>query len=171
MWASEPYHIVLMGDPHLPGRRIEAKEAVVDRINSWENVDLVAILGDICHSTGTRLEYVKASRFFRRLKKPFLLINGNHDYVFADTLGLERPHELGSAESRKNKLKLFKQTFGMDFLFYSRSVGNYHLIFLSLDSLTSPYYAQLSKEQLNWFRDELDDHKDKPTIVFCHSPL
>jgi predicted phosphodiesterase len=40
--------IVLLGDPHLPGRLLEKKRQLIADINSWPDVSLVVALGDIC---------------------------------------------------------------------------------------------------------------------------
>jgi hypothetical protein len=71
------YHrLVILGDPHLPGRLIEKKEKVLEAINSWEDVDMVIAVGDICSDWGSDEEYQAAKDFFSRLKKPFFPIAG-----------------------------------------------------------------------------------------------
>ena len=167
---KEPFTITVLGDPHLPGKNLKAKEKLIETINSWENTDLVVAVGDICKSTGTKEEYQFARAYFSKLQKPLALINGNHDYVFSKSDGSWHP-EMASAKERSEKLNRFMLTFGMKELYYSKIVGKYHLVFLSLDSLDSPYYAEMSKKQLKWFDWQLHQHKDKPTIVFCHAPL
>lgn len=167
---KEPFTITLIGDPHLPGNNIKAKEKLIETLNTWNKTDLVVAVGDICKSTGTKEEYKFAKKFFAQLKKPLALINGNHDYVFSKSDGSWHP-ELASATERSEKLNRFMQTFDMKQLYYSKIVGNYHLIFLSLDSLDTEYYAELSAKQLQWFDWQLHQHKNKPTIIFCHAPL
>jgi hypothetical protein len=78
---------------------------------------------------------------------------------------------MASAKERSEKLNRFMLTFGMKDLYYSKIIGKYHLVFLALDSLDSPYYAEMSEKQLKWFDWQLHKHKNKPTIVFCHAPL
>ena len=47
------YHrLIILGDPHLPGKEIVAKERVIRNINSWDDVDGVIVLGDICSALG-----------------------------------------------------------------------------------------------------------------------
>lgn len=167
---KQPYTITVLGDPHLPGHNLKAKEQLIETLNTWNDTDLVVAVGDLCESTGTPEEYRFAKEYFSKLKKPLAVINGNHDYVFSKSDGSWHP-EMASAKDRSQKLNLFMQTFEMDQLYYSKVVGNYHLIFLSLDSLATKYYAELSAKQLQWFDWQLHQHKDKPTIVFCHAPL
>jgi 3',5'-cyclic AMP phosphodiesterase CpdA len=83
--AEKDYqHVVILGDPHLPGKNLPAKEAVLQTINGWGDVDLVAVLGDICEHFGTAEEYAAAKQFFAKLEKPTAVVTGNHDYVFED---------------------------------------------------------------------------------------
>ncbi len=58
------YQLVVFGDPHLPGKRLDRKEAVVATVNSWTEADAVAVLGDICEDTGSSEEYAAAKQFF-----------------------------------------------------------------------------------------------------------
>ncbi|MBU1105735.1 MAG: metallophosphoesterase [Candidatus Riflebacteria bacterium] len=167
---KEPYTITVLGDPHLPGKNIKAKEKLIETLNTWKDTDLVVAVGDVCETTGTSEEYKFAKEYFSKLKKPLSLINGNHDYVFSKSDGSWHP-EMAPTRERSEKLNRFMQTFDMKELYYSKIVGNYHLIFLSLDSLDTKYYAELSEKQLQWFDWQLYQHKNKPTIVFCHAPL
>ena len=41
------HHLVILGDPHLPGRNIEQKEQVLAKINSWDDVEMVVAIGDM----------------------------------------------------------------------------------------------------------------------------
>jgi len=34
-------HLVILGDPHLPGKNVTEKEKVIKTINSWEDVDIL----------------------------------------------------------------------------------------------------------------------------------
>ena len=47
------HHLVVLGDRHLPGKNIEAKEHVIQKINSWNDVEMVIAVGDICEDRGT----------------------------------------------------------------------------------------------------------------------
>lgn len=167
---KEPYTITVLGDPHLPGNNIKAKEKLIQTLNTWVATDLVVAVGDVCKTTGTITEYKFVKEFFSKLQKPLAVICGNHDYVFSKADGSWHP-EMASAKERSVKLNRFMQTFDMQKLYFNKIVGNYHLVFLSLDSLDTKYYAELSKKQLQWFDWQLHQHKDKPTIIFCHAPL
>lgn len=162
-------HIVLLGDPHLPGKNIEKKEQVIETINQQSDVDFVVALGDICSQTGTEEEYAFAQKFFQKLHKPLFLINGNHDYIYTDERTSEGKFQRASLEEQHIKLARFKDTFQLPSLYYSMQKENYFLIFLAVDE--PAHLAQLSPTQLRWFENELQTHSRIPTIVFFHAPL
>ncbi len=50
---ERPYHgIALIGDPHLPGGNLRAKEELIRTIGGWGNIERVVVLGDICKERG-----------------------------------------------------------------------------------------------------------------------
>lgn len=167
---DQAYHrLVVLGDPHLPGRSIEVKEAALATLNTWQDVDMVVAVGDICADFGTDAEYTAAKGFFAKLQKPLIAITGNHDYFYADPAESEGMLITGTEASQQTKLRRFRQTFGLSSLYHSRQVGEYLLIFLSADD--SDFLAGLSDEQLAWLRLELERNRKTPTIVFFHAPL
>jgi 3',5'-cyclic-AMP phosphodiesterase len=163
------HHLVILGDPHLPGRNIEFKEQVLAKINSWDDVEMVVAVGDICAGFGTDTEYAVAGRFFGKLDKPFFPITGNHDFFYQSPSGSDGRLVQGTKESQQAKLGQFRRTFGLNNHFYSRHVGRYLLIFLSADH--SDYLAGISDQQLDWLRLELSTHAKTPTLIFFHAPL
>ena len=162
-------HLVVLGDPHLPGDQIENKEHVISTINTWDDVDMVIAVGDLCEERGTDGEYDYVKKFFIKLKKPFFPIVGNHDFFYSDNLGSSGKRKFAGPEERGTKLQKFGNTFGLKDNTYSKNAGKYHLIFLSLDS--HRHLAEISEKQLVWLQSELDRNKNKPTIIFFHAPL
>jgi predicted MPP superfamily phosphohydrolase len=177
------YRLVVLSDPHLPVREhavkssakqqkiIEAKNKVIEDINGWEDIRQVVVLGDIVADLGTEKENDYAAQYFSKFNKPLSFIAGNHDYIYEDTLSPEGKRVRGDASYRERKLDIFKQTFSLPEVFYSQKLGNYFLLFLSVDSLDSRYLAQISERQLTWLRGELAKNTAMPTIVFFHAPL
>jgi predicted MPP superfamily phosphohydrolase len=141
-------HLVLLSDPHLPGRILPVKEKALQTINSWADVDMVAVVGDICNDLGIKEEYAFAKNFFSRLKAPLYPVTGNHDYIYEDAKVFGKRVK-ASPEARRAKLDLFKETFGLTDWRYSRKAGPYLLLFLSVDSLSSSLLAELSEESLD----------------------
>jgi Icc protein len=163
-------HLVILSDPHLPGRIMPMKEKALQTINSWKDVDMVAVLGDICNDLGTKEEYAYAKRFFSQLKAPVYPITGNHDYLYEDNKVLGKRVK-ASPEARRAKLDLFKETFSLEDWRYSKKAGPYQLLFLSVDSLSSSLLAELSEESLAWLEATLKRNPGAPTILFFHAPL
>lgn len=161
--------IVVLGDPHLPGKNLAGKQRVVETVNSWGDVDAVVALGDITETCGTEEEYVAAKAFFAKLAKPFFPVTGNHDFIYADSLDAKGKRQRGGAEARQAKLERFRRSFGLETLWFSREAGRYRLIFLSLDA--GGALAELSQRQLEWLKAELEGNRSQPTIIFCHAPL
>ena len=169
--AERPFGIALIGDPHLPGKELHAKENVLRTINGWDNIDRVVVLGDICKSTGTAAEYAVAKEFFSRLDKPLRLIAGNHDYIYEDEMDSEGRVVKAFPATRRRKLAHFAETFGMKEVYGSERVGNYLLVYLSTDDLESDHLAKLSEKQISWLVALLARYRNLPTIVFFHAPL
>jgi len=164
------YHrIAVLSDLHLPGKNVIMKEQAIQTINSWSDVDMVVATGDICEEHGTIEEYAYAKEFLSQLKKPFYPIVGNHEYLYEDNI--PGNHVKASHAIRKKKLLRFKETFSLQEVFYSKRVGHYHLIFLSVDDLNSDNACEMSGKEIDWWQSELKKNKNVPTIIFFHAPL
>ena len=162
-------HLVIFSDPHLPGRLIPAKNKVVDTVNSWQDVDAVAVLGDITESAGTPQEYAFAKAFFARLRKPLYPIMGNHDYIYE--IGPAGHPQKAPPAARQAHLKLFQDTFALPAARYERRVGRYLCLFISIDDPDSQLVTGMSKATLAWLEDELRRNPKAPTLIFFHAPL
>lgn len=168
--SSVPYHhLVVLGDPHLPGRDIDKKVQVLENINSWEDVEMVIAVGDICSFFGTDDEYQAAREYFDKLHAPLFPIAGNHDYFYAHPADSGGQLVAGSRAWQEERLQKFKDTFGLSNYYYSRHVGDYLLIFLSADH--TEFLSGMSDQQIDWLRKELANNKQTPTIIIFHGPL
>ena len=163
---AEYKRIVILGDPHLPGRLYQQKIKVIETINSWDDVDLVVSVGDVCSTCGTVQEYDAVKEFFARFKKPFISLIGNHDNYYSDKGFIS-----ASKEERLQKFKRFQKAFNGQKLYFSEEFGDWRLYFLALDGIESGFYSAVSPEQVDWFKNELNTYKDKKAAVFCHAPL
>ena len=166
--TSAVHHLVVLGDMHLPGNNLAVKEQVLQTINAWSDVETVVAVGDLCEKEGSFEEHRVLKSFFAKLAKPLLPIVGNHDFIYSF---MEKGSKSvrGDAENRAEKLRRFRDTFGLSSEYYSKTVGDYALIFLSTDS--PDHLAGISPTQTAWFRRELEHHRQRPTIVFFHAPL
>lgn len=166
---SSYHHLVILGDPHLPGRDLDNKIQVLETINSWQDVEMVIAVGDICEYFGTDAEYAAAKKFFSSLRKPLYPIAGNHDYIYANPEVPDSRLRPNPQISQQAKLRQFNTTFGLTQHYYSRNVGAYLLIFLSTDHKS--FLSGMSDQEIAWLRTELANNPQKPTIILFHGPL
>lgn len=162
-------HMVILGDPHLPGKNPSHKEAILETLNTWSNVDMVVAVGDICEHRATYEEYQYVKTYFDKLHKPLFVINGNHDYIYDDVLNEEGKLQKASSDIQQAKLQTFQRTFANPSLYYSMQKYGYFFLFLAADS--PKHLTHISSKQLQWAQQELNSHKNLPTIVFFHAPL
>ena len=177
--TKEYRRIVVVSDLHYPSKvrteperakKIEHKSQVVDEINTWKDVDLLAFTGDLVQRTGSKTEYKEAKAFTDRFLAPKAFIPGNHAFMYASKLEKGKAAH-ASMEERERKLHRFAETFGLKSLYYGEEMSGYYLVFLSPEVASGQYPTELSKEELAWFKKTLQDHKDMPTICFFHAPL
>jgi 3',5'-cyclic-AMP phosphodiesterase len=172
-------HIAVLSDLHLPGRILQQKEKAIDTLNTWSDLDMIVVLGDICEDHGSVEEYAFAKRFLGKLKKPFFPIVGNHEYIYYDINPFNPKEKIAkgkhvvaaSGTARRTKLERFKETFALPEIYYTKRVDPYLLVFLSIDHLYVSYRTALSDTQLDWLRAELGKNRGIPTIIFFHGPL
>ncbi len=168
--TGAPVHLVVLGDPHLPGDNLVAKQAVLERINTWRDVALVVAVGDITENYGTDKEYAAAATYFRNLRHPLAPIVGNHDYYYQTPYPLVAQGYIRAPFIfQQAKLAKFRQTFGLDQHYFKREIGGYLLLFLSTDH--DRFGTGVGEAQLEWLRIQLLRHRNQPTIIFAHPPL
>ncbi len=163
--------IVVLSDLHVSRHNWAAEEAILQDVNSWKDVGLVAVTGDVCRRFGTAAELSLARQLLATLKKPLAVVAGNHDYIYSDWPDSAGNKVKASEQERAAKLGRFSAALAPGGLYYARRMGRYLLVFLSTDDLTSRHLTQISKAQLSWFRGILAGNKKSPTIVFFHGPL
>ncbi|MFA6030112.1 MAG: metallophosphoesterase [Elusimicrobiota bacterium] len=167
--AEQAYHrLVLLADPHLPGRSGAMKEKARADVNAWADVEGVAVLGDLCNGVGTPEELAAAKAYLGGFQAPVYPVGGNHDYAYAMVDG--KMGRAGASERTAN-LERFRAAFGLDSVRYTRRLGGWLLVFLTPDDLETNYNAALSSGSLAWLEGELSRAKDAPTAVFFHAPL
>ena len=182
--ASQEYHrILVLGDPHLPVRTLKitdeakqqriltAKRKVIDDIQQWQDISRIAVLGDISAQFGIEEEYSFAKEYFAPLSVPVDFITGNHDFIYEDKKDANGHFVLCSPERRQEKLQAFQSHWQLPSLSYAHTVGNYYLIYLSADGLSSSHLAELQSGTIAWLQKELTIHHDLPTIILFHAPL
>lgn len=183
--AAEYYRIAVISDLHLPSNKgmlklqdsakreriIQAKQQAIADIDTWPDVDLIAITGDIVGTNGSDAEFAFAKQVFSNVHKPIAPILGNHDLMYSNKHKGKWSYTLSDPTLRQARINSFKQIFNLRNTYYSKQVNGYNLIFLSPDVLdTSNKPVMLSDKQLLWLDNLLSSNK-QPTIIFCHAPL
>lgn len=183
--ASDYYRIAILSDLHLPYSRsmfklkdkvlaesiLAAKHQAISDINNTQDIDLVAIIGDVVGTNGSPSEFAYAAESLAILTKPTAPILGNHDLMYGDIETKKHKYAYSSSVERQTRITAFKKLFNIGETYYTKQAKGYTLIFLSPDVLDiSVRPILLSDKQLNWLDDILSKNK-QPAIIFCHAPL
>ena len=175
--------VVVISDAHYPSKtnkfthpqlwqqKINNKLQVVKDVNSWTDVNLIAVTGDLVALTGNNLERRQAKEYFAKYNKPLAIIAGNHEFTYKDKLNSKDRLVHATLQEKAAKLQDFKDTFELKDLYYTKHLGNYELFFLSCEPVSGKYSCELSDKQLNWLNKKLASHRSRPTIIFFHAPL
>ena len=167
--GSARRRIVVLGDPHLPGPNLAAKEQLRAQVDRWDDVDLLVAMGDVCEIDGNEDEYAAVRAYFAGMRTPHVAISGNHDYYFRDMADTEGHYRISPPDEQAVKLERFRRTFNLRRLYSSRRLGGYLLVFLSTDH--QKFGTGIGPEQQVWLRRLLARNRRTPTIVFFHAPL
>ena len=132
-------------------------EKMIDRINNDIKPDVVVYLGDLIQASSnleTDIKNIKhVWKMFKKINYPYYTILGNH--------------ELKSVKSNKEILDVI----GYKKATYSVDINDYHLVFIGTDineedkSCRTQY---ISKEDLEWLKNDLEKNNDKKIIMFSH---
>lgn len=169
--SGQNYVLAIITDLHICSKTFNGKLKAIKTLNSWKDVNAVAVLGDLCDEIGTQYQYDQAEKFLKNLNHKKYCVTGNHDYIYDDRKTDEGKKIRASAKVKKQKLERFKKTFSPDGLHFAKKEAGYLLVFLSADALDEKYIVTISDGTLDWLDKTLDENKDLPTIIFCHAPL
>lgn len=150
--------------PWLPKWRL--RQVLSDAKNSVSPVDLFMTVGDTT-SRGSDINWEMTKECFEKVPnatKKVILPIGNHDGWNDD----------GFEAAKKNYLKYYNLICGdkIENTYFSKIVNGYYIICIGTDS-DSGCEATLSDEQIEWFRNEMNEagKSGKPIFVFCHQSL
>lgn len=117
---------------------------IIDR----ENILFSVNGGDFIH-TGNLYEYIHYLRKFDKLKKPMILVIGNHEV---------------HRDGRNNFYKMVGKSY------FSFAVGNSY--FIMLDDVADDAKYEIDDKQFEWLKAELEKSKNfSHRFVFMHVPL
>ncbi|MDD6397225.1 MAG: metallophosphoesterase [Anaerovibrio sp.] len=168
--GEEYSRLVILTDVHCPSKLDPQKIEAIEEINTWKDVDQVVVTGDVVLETGCQDELNAAVNVLDHVKAPRYVLTGNHDFLYSDNTFMGSKFQCGP-EERKMKLERFRKAFKMNALYFSKDVGQYHLVYLSPDDLNTSYLTCMSTDQLAWLEVDLEENRNKPTIIFFHGSL
>lgn len=127
-------HLVIVSDLHYPCKtvlpakerlaRMAAKEAALQGMNDWRDLDLAVFTGDMVQRSGNLSEYRLVRLVANSLKKRKAFIAGNHELLYTGSDGELRP---GSCTERILHFARYTKIFGP--LYYAKEKNGYLLIF------------------------------------------
>lgn len=172
MMTSHPVVVALLSDLHLHKQEcilanlFNAKfQQVVKDLRGHiqpDGPDYWVINGDICdHGTVDELKAFEAI-FPTELRERLLVTTGNHEF-------LREPKAL---------IDEWKQYFQVTTLYTSYDIFDrkdmpVHIVLLANEYRSDGGDAQcwMSPDQLDWFSEDLEENRNKDTVVFMHQPL
>lgn len=151
--------LVVMGDLSLSPEGLPEMDEAVNDLNRL-HPDVIMVPGDL---EDTRSGFDVASETLRAFEGIVLPAIGNHD------LEVER------CKTDEENIELFVNTFGLQNHYYAYEYAGIRFITLSAERYRAhrwqPHEVFLSDEQLDWFKQSLEEHPTTPTIVQCHAPI
>ena len=174
---GDTFRFAVMADPQ--GGDPEIGEDLNTRMkihNAWseESIRLINELkpealftmmdGDIVDGQGKETDFKMMEHFFKNLKTPILYEIGNHETKYASKFGPGYNHE-----ALRNYYEAQMRINGMDKLLYSFNLGQWHFIVWP-DPLRNGFWER-HPHYFHWLRKDLEQHKDRPTMVFQHVPI
>lgn len=141
----------------------ELLEDTIFQINTSGPYDFVIFTGDLVNKP-LKTELVKFLGIASKISCPWYVLNGNHDIAFEAPLSKQEFCRL--VNSHNKHMHIDKNHYA-----FTPKKG-FRVICLDsiIDSrLTSN--GEISLEQLNWLKEELDDHKKDVIILSTHVPI
>ncbi len=179
------YHILLISDLHLPVRKNVfssqeeqddiwgKKQALLKTVNDWKDVDEVALLGDLAARYGNEEEFRVVDEYVGALRYKYYAVAGNHDYAYEDKPKVTKKGKVKKVEAplemKQAKLAAFQKRYHLPSAYYARDIGSCRLLYLAPDGCRSD--VDLSREQLDWLKQEIAAHPKGPILFFCHAPI
>ncbi len=198
---DRPLVLALMADPHIKGGPptstyedgIDRFLQTIDRYGPHAAVCLGDFVVPRDHTLPSTLEYYREmrhdlERFWPRLNRsscPTYVTLGNHDVGWIRG-GDENVTTADLIEARQHSghplsKKEWRSVTGMPHRYFGTTIHGWRLILLdgnnsrdtqaddARDGVRGAYW--IDQLQLDWLRQELREHSNQPTVVFCHQEL
>ena len=155
--------LAVLGDLHYQTKDENLYQKALRQILTFEP-DAIACLGDLSQSGKYAKEDFKLAKdFFLQFKKPYYPLIGNHDLEFKEF------------NSDEEAIKYWTNYFDLQNHYYAVDLKHTLLVFLSSEyhrrNLASPHEVKLSEQQINWFKEVVQNNAHRPIYVFTHAPI
>lgn len=154
-FAAEPFRFALFTDMHISKKNpiivVNFKKAI-DEVNTLSGIDFVLVTGDETES-GDIKSLLDTKRILDRLKMPYYLTAGNHEF-----------------KDNSAKDSNFIRVFGDDkFSFVHKDVM---FIGFTIGIIPKIGTGRITQQNINWLKSVLINNEKKiPVIVVTHYPL
>jgi hypothetical protein len=168
------FTLLPLSDLHLPTNP-DATRKIVENRTYLRRMDMVLLLGDMVGSYGTAREYRAVDDFVQRLERPYMAINGNHEFYFAEPHQGQDEHgglwQENLVANKACQLERFRRFFGVESLWRAQHTPLGSFILLGLDDVENHKVESLSATQFGFLAEQLRVAPQSPAFVFCHAPL
>lgn len=171
---SGDYKILVLPDLHVP-IDMDLKEIILNS-EVFKGIDYVIFLGDNVACYGNEREYEILNEFIKKMKKPYTVVNGNHEFMFKvieygdENYGkVWKPND---EKGRKRQLEKFYNFFDLKEKYWFEKVKEVLYIFLTIGKPESEKIEVLP-ESCELFLQNIYEKTDdiKYFFIFCHAPL
>ncbi|GAA4875228.1 hypothetical protein GCM10023310_63520 [Paenibacillus vulneris] len=177
------FSFMILSDLHIsvydPNTIKHMKEALEDMKQFESPIEALIITGDLTDFGGAD-GYKELQKLLSAYKLPPIYANmGNHDYydIWVDKKGAFNKETMPNGKTDWQARERFQKFFNLDSIYNAAQINGFPIILLSQEAYVQEKPevgegAWYSDQQLDWFKNQLAQHKDgKPIFVMTHQPL
>ncbi|WP_028548890.1 metallophosphoesterase family protein [Paenibacillus sp. UNC451MF] len=177
------FSFMILSDLHVsvydPNTVKHMKEALEDMKQFESPIEALMLTGDLTDFGGAD-GYKELQKLLSAYKLPPMYANmGNHDYydIWVDKKGAFNKETMPNGKTDWQARERFQKFFNLKSIYNAAQINGFPVILLSQEAYMQEKPevgegAWYSDEQLDWFKNQLAQHKDgKPIFVMTHQPL
>ncbi|WP_282939892.1 metallophosphoesterase [Paenibacillus sp. RC67] len=177
------FSFMILSDLHVsvydPNTVKHMKEALEDMKQFESPIEALMLTGDLTDFGGAD-GYKELQKLLSAYKLPPMYANmGNHDYydIWVDKKGAFNKETMPNGKTDWQARERFQKFFNLNSIYNAAQINGFPIILLSQEAYMQEKPevgegAWYSDEQLDWFKNQLAQHKDgRPIFVMTHQPL
>jgi len=167
------YRILVLPDLHIP-IDMDLKRVILQS-DIIKSIDYVILLGDNIACYGNDKEYKFLNEFLKNLKKPYSVVNGNHEFMFevqeynSETYG--KVWKPNNEVNRRKQLEKFYNFFDLKKKFWSEKVDDIIYIYLTIGREEEEKIEVLPEGCEKFLIENYRRNDGSHFFIFCHAPL